>query len=809
MKDVFSIGGCPANKQLFTGSGNCDVKKGYIKSLLLTKVNARYDVPADGNMDAIIAESLALPFNHPNKMWIINDIVTNGAPEGGDNITSSMGERGGSRITGQNPMSVTYSVLQSVCRQAALLKFKGLNLRMFEIDENNKVFGVGEQIGDVNTFKGFKVSLWVTTTPATASADALININFAHDLHFFAKEEPLQSNLELTILPEALLPVKLVKSGLGRAKVIMPCSGENIGERMGSLLDNTAFISKSGVPFTIAYDEATGEYFFGTTTDIPFENIDSFKLAPVATLALLNVFDIEGIEEYANLDSVPTAEKTLKLVKVDGGKALIHTTATPAENLGEKIGNSFTKAAFIKEDGTDFNVSYDAETDIYTFWTVDAVPVRDGGKYRIADKAAIEALGIYGVKGDEAFTDLFIPMVTIGLDRVEGGKALVMSREVPAENIGLELGNQLTKDAFIHENGDDFTVSCDELTGVYTFMTVGAYPVLSEGSFRVADKDAIRALYLVGLQGEEVFVNLTIPVVEAGLVRVEEGIAKVMTKVAPIEQANRVFPKEAFINEDGDDFTVTYDETLGQYTFMTTDLVPILSEGKYRLADKADLIAIGITGWNGENVFVELDLIPTIVTLNRVDEGTAQVVLVGVSPEEQAPLEFPAAAFVHENGDDFTVAYDELTGIYTFMTTDAIPVLSEGGFKLGDKAALVALGIRGWAGENVFVVLDKTPITAMLVKVSEGVAHVVNADEPTEDMGEVYGADLVAAAFINEAGDDFTVTYDAASHEYTFMTVDTVPVLSEGSYRVADRAELVALGVIGLKGSETFVPLTA
>lgn len=303
MNEFFSVGGCPTDKQMFTGSGNCDVKKGYIKHLLITKMNAKYEVPADGNMDAIIAEALALPYTDPNKMWIVNDIVTNGAPEGGDNISSTAGERGGSRIVGQNPMSVTYSVVESLCRKAYLLKFKGLNMRVFEVDENNKVFGVAHQIGDMTYFVGVKNHLWVTSTPATAGADALLNINLAHDINYFTKEEPYQSNLQISEVPSALLPVTLKKTGLGKAKLIVPCSGEDVGERIGALLDKTGFVAQSGADFNVAYDAATSEYVFTTVFDTPIPNIDSFKLAPVAALNELNIFDIEGIEEFVELNA--------------------------------------------------------------------------------------------------------------------------------------------------------------------------------------------------------------------------------------------------------------------------------------------------------------------------------------------------------------------------------------------------------------------------------------------------------------------------------------------------------------------------
>ena len=406
MNEFFSVGGCPTDKQMFTGSGNCDVKKGYIKHLLITKMNAKYEVPADGNMDAIIADALALPYTDPNKMWIVNDIVTNGAPEGGDNISSTAGERGGSRIVGQNPMSVTYSVVESLCRKAYLLKFKGLNMRVFEVDENNKVFGVANQIGDMTYFVGVKNHIWVTSTPATSGADALLNINLAHDINYFTKEEPYQSNLKISEVPSALLPVTLKKTGLGKAKLIVPCSGEDVGERIGALLDKTGFVAQSGADFNVMYDAATSEYVFTTVFDTPMPNIDSFKLAPVAALNDLNIFDIEGIEEYVALDNTPTAEIIATLSKVSEGVAKVVSTAAGAEDLGSKIGSLLTKEAFVNQAGADFTVTFDEATGNFTFMTTDEVPVLSTGSYKLAAKSVLLGLDIIGVVGNSTFVPL-------------------------------------------------------------------------------------------------------------------------------------------------------------------------------------------------------------------------------------------------------------------------------------------------------------------------------------------------------------------------------------------------------------------
>ena len=406
MNENFAIGGCPADKQLFTGSGNCDVQKGYIKTLLVTKQNAKYEVPADGNLDAIIKESVGLPFAHPNKMWVINDIITNGAPEGGDNITSSAGERGGSHVVGQNPMSVTYSVKHSMCKQAAMLKFKGLNVRVLEIDENKKVFGIAEDVNGARYIKGYKANLWVSITPATASADALINVMVAHDVNYFTEEQPYESNAIIESAPKGLQSAQLVKTGVGRAKLLSPCSGEDLGDIFGSLLDKTAFVAKSGIEFDVTFDATASEYVFTTTFDVPIPNIDEFKLAPVADLYALNVLNIEGIDTYVSLDSTPTAERKAQLVKSATGVATIAAIGLPAMNVGEVLGAMLTKEAFVAKTAADFTVTFDSATNAYTFMTTDAIPAPLADEVKLADKSVLLGLGILGIVGDGVFVDL-------------------------------------------------------------------------------------------------------------------------------------------------------------------------------------------------------------------------------------------------------------------------------------------------------------------------------------------------------------------------------------------------------------------
>lgn len=309
MSKSFARGGCPSStKELFTGSGNCDVKKGYIKSLILGKVSAKLEL-ADGDVDVQdiqhLHDNLYTREPNPNKMWIVDGIVTNGAPEGGDNITSTNGERGGSRIVGQNPVSVTYSVSHSICKLANLLQFKGMKVRVIEVDENDTLFGIAKPTADTLNapieMQGYLATLWVTVTPATASADALINIHIAHDMSYFEKEEPVMSGIKYLTLPEAKAPASVVKVGKGTAKVMINCSGEDIGEMYVGLIDQSAFEEKNGIAFTVTYDAATSVFTFMTTDEVPELHEGSFRLLDGGALEAKLIVGVTGVDEYVSL----------------------------------------------------------------------------------------------------------------------------------------------------------------------------------------------------------------------------------------------------------------------------------------------------------------------------------------------------------------------------------------------------------------------------------------------------------------------------------------------------------------------------
>ncbi len=228
----------------------------------------------------------------------------------------------------------------------------------------------------------------------------------AHDVNYFTEEQPYESNGIIETAPKALQSAQLVKTGVGRAKLLSPCSSEDLGAIFGSLLDKTAFIAKSGIEFDVTFDATASEYVFTTTFDVPIPNIDEFKLAPVADLYALNVLDVEGIDTYVSLDSTPTAERKAQLVKSATGIATIAAIGLPAMNVGEVLGDMLTRAAFVAKTAADFTVTFDSATNAYTFMTIDAVPVALADEVKLADKSVLLGLGILGIVGDGVFVNL-------------------------------------------------------------------------------------------------------------------------------------------------------------------------------------------------------------------------------------------------------------------------------------------------------------------------------------------------------------------------------------------------------------------
>lgn len=304
MDKFYVNGGCAANKQYFSGAGKCDLAEGVTDYLLIGRKSAVLTVPENGDLTDAIKTALSLPYDDANKLWLVGKITTNNAPEGGDMITNTKGTRGGSVITGQNPISIAYAMPDGVCLFNQLSRFNGMECGIFRIDRNKNVFGVGEQVtaNDVvtETLKGFAASVWITNTPEADGGDVeMLTVNVSYGVDYFTSEFINRSNGMITETLVALNPVKIVKvatvaeGSVGAFKLVYNCSGEAVDSATLGLLDMECFTFTNATVTAVTLADGiftvTGTVTTATTA----------VTAQLVTPDLLEVKGVTGIEGFA------------------------------------------------------------------------------------------------------------------------------------------------------------------------------------------------------------------------------------------------------------------------------------------------------------------------------------------------------------------------------------------------------------------------------------------------------------------------------------------------------------------------------
>lgn len=307
MDKFFVNGGCSTNKQYFSGVGKCDLAEGVTDYLLIGRSSAVLTVPENGDLTQAVKAALALPFDDANKLWLIGKITTNNAPEGGDMVTNTKGTRGGSITTGQNPISIAYAFPAGVCMYNQLSKFNGMECRVFRIDRNKNLFGVGELTIDANnviteTLKGFAAALWISNTPEADGGDVeMITVNVSYGVDYFTTELPNRSNGLVTETLVALNPVKIAKATPLVAEnaafsIKYNCSGEKLDSATLNLLIDDDCYEFTNVT-SIALSVNANNDIEAVVTAVDATKDITVKLQSPDVLETAGIVGIEGFDE--------------------------------------------------------------------------------------------------------------------------------------------------------------------------------------------------------------------------------------------------------------------------------------------------------------------------------------------------------------------------------------------------------------------------------------------------------------------------------------------------------------------------------
>ena len=153
-----------SNANVRTGSPNGDRQPGRIVSLGITPVNALF--PCEGEefnaaLEGYVSDSAL-------RLMPVKGIAQ-ATREGGDINAPTLGSYGGTRPIGQNALSIAYMVEGGLCLYKELSKLNGREMRVFEMDADNYLFGTVVTKDAKDFFAGYKGFVYTTFTPTDGS----------------------------------------------------------------------------------------------------------------------------------------------------------------------------------------------------------------------------------------------------------------------------------------------------------------------------------------------------------------------------------------------------------------------------------------------------------------------------------------------------------------------------------------------------------------------------------------------------------------------------------------------------------------
>lgn len=220
--------------------------------------------------------------------------ITDYKPTGGDVKTSQEGF-GPEVPIGINAKRVDYIIDKGgLCLLGELKKLNGKQIRIFPVDKNKVVYGTVAEIDEENKFRGFLAVLWAAKRDNTGSQTGAIILSVFYDADYDTEENNLAA-IALKGEIEGLTGVTLQKTGAGKAKFVIACSGEDLTETYGNdIAVATLYKDPAGAnPTQVSYNSSTNE--------LTFVPVGKYKIADAATLTAADIEGLEGEDEYTDL----------------------------------------------------------------------------------------------------------------------------------------------------------------------------------------------------------------------------------------------------------------------------------------------------------------------------------------------------------------------------------------------------------------------------------------------------------------------------------------------------------------------------
>lgn len=288
----FISGLCKGSQKAHTKVGECSMFEGTPLGFIIHDRNNSFSLDEEAFNTEIKAAIIAAG---ARRITPLLGGVTDYQPTGGDVRTSQEGF-GPEEPIGINAKRVDYIINKGgLCLLKQLKKLNGKQIRISPVDKSKVAFGTVATMNSTDKFRGFLATTWATKRDNTGSQTGAIIFSVFYDADYENEENNLAS-IPLVDTIEGLTGVVLKRTGAGKAKFVISCSGDDLTETYGNTLAvATLYKNDSGVnPTSVTYAPATGELTFEPAAG-------KYTIVDAETLDAAGIEGLEGEEVYTDL----------------------------------------------------------------------------------------------------------------------------------------------------------------------------------------------------------------------------------------------------------------------------------------------------------------------------------------------------------------------------------------------------------------------------------------------------------------------------------------------------------------------------
>lgn len=279
----------------YVGIGGCSTFEGQPKGIIITK--------ADFGIAPAVVDKLYVLQTQARvanvKVWPLLDGLVNLEPNGGDLRTSQEGF-GPATYNGHNPYSEVYTYTKGgICLYKELEQLQGEDVRIFFVDDNDKIFG---NVRSDGYFQGFLANFGIDYRKNTGGQIAAVKVALSYSANYFNEFKNTMSILmdgEIKPLRMVIPIIEPYEGDTSNAYLTLAvrCSNVNAsGSAKGMLtVTNVTIFDSDGAgdnPSSLTYIPTENRYLMSLLSGLTFEDIPYLQVSDTSIASILLLQDL-------------------------------------------------------------------------------------------------------------------------------------------------------------------------------------------------------------------------------------------------------------------------------------------------------------------------------------------------------------------------------------------------------------------------------------------------------------------------------------------------------------------------------------